>query len=150
MEVSDVDPESPAYARYSSENQRPESIDDQVSSCKKLAAQRGFTVDESLVFSDEATSGARTDRKGLASLLAAGSARRFDIVLVDDLSRLARDNYLMLSMGFHCRGGNVRVSIHPAQGFPTEGETPFDVDLLATLRDLSIEREPEAVLRALR
>ena len=25
------------YARYSSENQRPESIDDQVSACRKLA-----------------------------------------------------------------------------------------------------------------
>lgn len=29
---------------------------------KKLAAQRGFTVDDSLIFPDEATSGARSDR----------------------------------------------------------------------------------------
>ena len=28
------------YARYSSENQRPESIDDQVSACRKLAKLR--------------------------------------------------------------------------------------------------------------
>jgi len=70
------------YARYSSENQRPESIDDQVSSCKKQAAQRGFTVDESLIFPDEATSGARSDRKGLAALLAASEAKKFDVVLV--------------------------------------------------------------------
>ncbi|TMI76535.1 MAG: recombinase family protein, partial [Bacillati bacterium ANGP1] len=32
------------YARYSSENQRPESIEDQVAACRRLAAQRGFTI----------------------------------------------------------------------------------------------------------
>jgi DNA invertase Pin-like site-specific DNA recombinase len=109
------------YARYSSENQRPESIDDQISSCNRLAAKRGFTVDESLVFSDEATSGARTDRKGLASLLAAGSARRFDVVLVDDLSRLARDNYLMLSLMAELHFNGVRV-ISVADGLDTGDE----------------------------
>jgi hypothetical protein len=31
------------YARYSSENQRPESIDDQISACRKLAKQRSIT-----------------------------------------------------------------------------------------------------------
>ncbi len=31
------------YARYSSENQRPESIKDQISSCRTLAAARGVT-----------------------------------------------------------------------------------------------------------
>ena len=30
------------YARYSSENQRPESIDDQISSCRKLAQERQY------------------------------------------------------------------------------------------------------------
>lgn len=74
-----------------------ESIDDQVGSCKRLAATRRFAVDDSLVFTDEATSGARADRKGFAALLAAREAKRFDVVLVDDLSRLARDNYLVLS-----------------------------------------------------
>ena len=32
------------YARYSSENQRPESIDDQISSCRKLAKERQYDV----------------------------------------------------------------------------------------------------------
>ena len=34
------------YARYSSENQRPESIEDQVTACRRLAGQRGFTIVE--------------------------------------------------------------------------------------------------------
>jgi hypothetical protein len=33
------------YARYSSENQRPESIEDQVRACRMLADERGLLVD---------------------------------------------------------------------------------------------------------
>jgi DNA invertase Pin-like site-specific DNA recombinase len=34
------------YARYSSENQRPESIEDQIDACRRLATQRGWTIVE--------------------------------------------------------------------------------------------------------
>jgi DNA invertase Pin-like site-specific DNA recombinase len=53
------------YARYSSENQRPESIEDQISACRRLGAERGYAVDEALIFTDAAASGARKDRVGL-------------------------------------------------------------------------------------
>ena len=43
-------------------------------------------------------SGARSDREGLSALVEAARAGQFEAVLVDDLSRLARDNYLMLSV----------------------------------------------------
>ena len=32
------------YARYSSENQRPESIEDQIGACLRLARERGLRV----------------------------------------------------------------------------------------------------------
>jgi Recombinase zinc beta ribbon domain len=34
------------YARYGSENQRPESIEDQVTACRRLAGQRGFSAQQ--------------------------------------------------------------------------------------------------------
>ena len=37
-------------------------------------------------------------REGLVALLAAAPSGEFGVVLVDDLSRLARDNHLMLSI----------------------------------------------------
>jgi len=86
------------YARYSSENQRPESIEDQVAACRRLADQRQYTILDEHIYTDQAQSGARRDRPGLAALLAAGQQRAFELVLVDDLSRLARDNYLMLTV----------------------------------------------------
>ena len=86
------------YARYSSENQRPESIDDQISACRKLAKLRSLTISDDHIYADQAQSGARSDRPALAALMAAARAGEFDVVLVDDLSRLARDNHLMLSI----------------------------------------------------
>ena len=84
------------YARYSSENQRPESIEDQVRGCRVAASERGFVVLEDHVYADAAKSGAVADRPGLVALREAAKQRSFDVVLVDDLSRLARDNALML------------------------------------------------------
>ena len=43
------------YARYSSDNQRPESIDDQVRACRELAGSRGCSVDPAHVYTDEAS-----------------------------------------------------------------------------------------------
>jgi site-specific DNA recombinase len=97
------------YARYSSENQRPESIDDQVRACMTLAAARGFTVSPAHIFSDEAKSGALRDRPGLEALSAAARGREFEAVLVDDLSRLSRDNHFLLTLYAELRFHGVRI-----------------------------------------
>ncbi len=109
------------YARYSSENQRPESIEDQVAACRRLAGQRGFTVVEDHVYSDQAQSGARKDRQGLAALLSSAQGGQFQVVLVDDLSRLARDNYLMLSVLAELHFAGVRV-VSVADGLDSHDE----------------------------
>ena len=109
------------YARYSSENQRPESIQDQVAACRRLAGQRGFTIVEDHVYFDQAQSGARKDRPGLAALLSAAERGQFQVVLVDDLSRLARDNYLMLSVLAELHFAGVRV-VSVADGLDSHDE----------------------------
>jgi site-specific DNA recombinase len=73
------------YARYISENQRPESIDDQVSACRKLAKQRSLTIPDEHIYADQAQSGARSDRPSLAALMAAAHAGEFVVVLVDGI-----------------------------------------------------------------
>src|SRR5262245_60275667 len=97
------------YARYSSDNQRPESIDDQIQACQRLAATRGYIVDSLHVYKDEAKSGALRDRPGLEALLAAARARLFEAVLVDDLSRLSRDNHFLLTLYAEFRFSGVRI-----------------------------------------
>ena len=93
------------YARFSSESQRPESIEDQLLTCRRMAEVRGFAVLEPHIYADRAQSGARRNRIGLTTLLESARTGQFDVVLVDDLSRLARDNQLMQTLmaelGFH-------------------------------------------------
>ena len=40
------------YVRYSSENHRPQSIDDQISACRKLAKRRSITISDDHVYGD--------------------------------------------------------------------------------------------------
>jgi DNA invertase Pin-like site-specific DNA recombinase len=69
------------YARYSSENQRPESIEDQVSACRKLAVVKGYTLDDAQIYTNVAASGARKDRSGLNALVLAAERHEFDVLL---------------------------------------------------------------------
>ena len=62
-----------------------------------LGYENNFTIVEDHIYFDHAQSESRKVRHGLSSLLAASRNHPFDIVLVDDLSRLARNNFLMLA-----------------------------------------------------
>ncbi|OOG42390.1 hypothetical protein B0E52_09925 [Rhodanobacter sp. C06] len=77
-----------AYARYSSDQQRDASLDDQLRNCRAYCARQGWPAP--VEYTDAATSGARNDRAGYRRLLA--DASRYAVVLVDDLSRLSRDS----------------------------------------------------------
>ncbi|MEZ4354694.1 MAG: recombinase family protein [Myxococcota bacterium] len=64
----------------------------------------------------------RTPRsRGLGALVAAAQNEQFDVVLVDDLSHLARDNYLMLSVMAELHFEGVRV-ISVADGLDSDDE----------------------------
>jgi len=135
------------YARYSSENQRKESIDDQIASCRKYAAQHDCQIDDSNIFTDQATSGARADRKGLDALLAASKEGRFEVVLIDDLSRLARDNYLMLTKlaQLHFNGVSV-VSV--ADGLDTDDrDAKLAIQIRGIFNELQLEDLKKKTLR---
>ena len=96
------------YARYSSENQREASIEDQIEVCRRYAAQHGLEVVS--VFDDKAISGSDRNRPGFQALLTAARKRQFDLVLVEALDRLTRrlsdvaavfDELQFLGLGLH-------------------------------------------------
>lgn len=80
------------YARYSSEGQRESSIDDQFRNCEQYAKRQGWQVEHR--YHDKAISGTKDEngREGYAAMLKAARAKQFDVLLVDDLSRLSRDS----------------------------------------------------------
>ena len=77
------------YARFSTDRQDVRSLEDQRHRCEERAADRGWSV--VALFNDAAVSGATLKRTGLQELLSAARRGQFDVVLVDDLSRLSRD-----------------------------------------------------------
>ncbi len=77
------------YARYSSSKQRESSIEDQFRNCTRFADREGW--DMVTHYSDEALSGTSKDRPDFKRLLADAESGGFDVLLVDDLSRLSRD-----------------------------------------------------------
>ncbi|MEQ8397561.1 recombinase family protein [Thalassobaculum sp.] len=77
------------YARYSSDNQRDASIDDQVELCRRRAVQEGWDV--ARIYADRAISGgSQFGRVEYQSLIADAEDKRFDIVLCESLDRLSR------------------------------------------------------------
>lgn len=77
------------YARFSTDRQSESSIADQVRVCTEYAEQTGMTVCER--FDDQGISGAAIgNRPGYARLREALLSRRFEAVIVTDLTRLSR------------------------------------------------------------
>ena len=77
------------YARYSSDNQRDASIEDQVRQCRARIEQEGWQTGE--VYSDHAISGATTLRPGYQKMLEDARAGRFEALVAEALDRLSRD-----------------------------------------------------------
>ena len=77
------------YARYSSDNQRDASIEDQVRQCRARIEQERWELGE--VYSDHAISGATTLRPGYQKMLEDARAGRFDVLVAEALDRLSRD-----------------------------------------------------------
>lgn len=77
------------YARFSSDKQSENSIEDQSRNCERYAERWGMSV--VLRFEDKAISGASKNRAGLDGMIAAAMRGDFDVLLVDDLSRMSRD-----------------------------------------------------------
>jgi DNA invertase Pin-like site-specific DNA recombinase len=77
------------YARYSSDQQRDASIEDQVRICRERAKREGWTVAN--VYTDHALSGASLLRPGIQQLMQDAQRRKFSVVLAESLDRLSRD-----------------------------------------------------------
>lgn len=79
-----------AYCRFSSDAQRETSIRDQLRNIEVYCERMGWPTPA--LYQDQAISGARSDRPGYQAMLDAAAVDAFDVLLVDDLSRLSRDH----------------------------------------------------------
>jgi site-specific DNA recombinase len=78
------------YARFSSDLQSDKSIDDQIALCRDVCAREGMAV--VMTFEDRAISGTATvNRPGFQSMMRTAEAKLFDVLVIEDVDRLSRD-----------------------------------------------------------
>jgi len=111
------------YARISTDKQSRLSPADQVRKCKEFADASGWHVLDEHVYIDEGLSGVGSDRPSFQALLKAANspARPFDIILVDDTSRLSRSLPEAMSTVENLRFRGLRV-IFVSQGIDSHSE----------------------------
>ena len=76
------------YARYSSDNQREASIEDQLEICRRYIHRHGWKLVDA--YEDRALSGASDKRPAYQQMLADTEAGQFDVVVTEALDRLGR------------------------------------------------------------
>ncbi len=82
------------YARYSTDEQRETSIDDQIRRCKEVAQREKYVVPDDLIFFDAAITGTEKGlkkRTGYQAMMKAWDDGKFNALVSDEISRLARD-----------------------------------------------------------
>jgi site-specific DNA recombinase len=80
-----------AYARYSSDNQREESIDAQLRAIREYCDRNGIRLVK--IYTDEARSATTDDRPGFLQMIQDSALGLFDAVIVHKLDRFSRDRY---------------------------------------------------------
>src|SRR5271165_2031417 len=122
------------YARYSSDLQRQSSIEDQIRKCNEYGQAQGWMPAKDCIYVDEAISGVSIQRAGLQRMLAAAMSanRPFDVILVDDTSRISRSLSDAVQLFEKLRFAGLRV-IAVAQGIDTQSE---QADVLVTVHGL--------------
>lgn len=79
------------YARFSSDNQRDESIDAQVRACEEYAKRNDIQIVK--IYADRAKSATSDKRPEFQHMITDSGASLFDCVLIHKLDRFSRDKY---------------------------------------------------------
>jgi site-specific DNA recombinase len=80
-----------AYARYSSDNQREESIEAQLRAIREYCERNRIQLVK--IYTDEARSATTDDRPGFLQMIQDSSKGLFSAVIVHKLDRFSRDRY---------------------------------------------------------
>src|SRR5216684_1668207 len=132
------------YARYSSDNQRDASIEDQLRICREKAEREKWTVVST--YKDAGISGASMIlRPGIQTLLQDAQRQQFDVVLAEALDRISRDQADVATLFKHLRFAGVPIITL------SEGEiTELHVGLKGTMNALFLKDLAAKTHRGLR
>ena len=79
------------YARYSSHNQREESLEAQIRACTEYASRQGLNIIK--IYTDAAQSGTNADREQFQQMISDSNEGLFKNLIIHKLDRFSRDKY---------------------------------------------------------
>ena len=149
--ISTVTPKRVAiYKRYSCDMQRPASLEDQERNCREVAEEKGWVVLDEFVRGDAAKTGkVLRHRKGLEFLMAQAelNPKPFDILIIDEMSRLSRKLKDILGTAEVLRFCGVKLYI-VSHGLDSDQETfSMMVNLLGSIAEEQSKDLRRRVLR---
>ena len=135
------------YARYSSDNRRESSIEDQVEVCRRYAEVQGWEIIE--VYPDRALSGAIRFRPAFEQMQVDAEARRFDAIIVEALDPLSRkladvadlhDRLTFLGIKLHAVKTGEITAVHAAQA--ERNQSSINSEIIRAIRDAMDRQVP--------
>ena len=145
-------PKAVIYARISSvaQSKKGHGLASQETRCREFARMKGYEVAE--VFKDEAVSGGVIDRPGMLAMLAYLKKHRRDgehVVLIDDISRLARNirGHLDLREAIAATGARLE---SPSVEFGEDSDSILVENLLASVSQHQRQKNTEQTANRMR
>lgn len=140
------------YCRVSSvaQMQKGHGIGSQETRCREFTRMKGYTVER--VFSDEAVSGGLIDRPGIGDMLAFLRANRKSssfVVVIDDISRLARDIKAHLELRSAIAEAGARLE-SPSIEFGEDSDAILVENLLASVSQHQRQKNAEQTRNRMR
>jgi site-specific DNA recombinase len=144
-------PRAAIYARYSTDDQRATSIEDQIRRAREKAQKLGFDVPDELIFFDAAVTGRSSGlskRKGFARLLAAWDSNKFEALFIDEVSRISRDLLELTSVRERAEKSGVRLVSGDGVDSTLQG-WQFFYDVLSVLASNAVRETAHQVTRGM-
>ncbi len=119
------------YARYSSHKQGEQSIEGQLASAYKYAAEHGYTIIHE--YCDRAQTGRNDDREQFQQMLKDTAKHQFEAIIIWKIDRFGRNREEIAFNKYRCKKNGVKV-LYTAESIP---DTPEGIILEAVLEGMA-------------
>ena len=119
------------YARYSSHKQGEQSIEGQLASARKYAAEHGYTIIHE--YCDRAQTGRNDDREQFQQMLKDTAKHQFKAIIIWKIDRFGRNREEIAFNKYRCKKNGVKV-LYTAESIP---DTPEGIILEAVLEGMA-------------
>ncbi len=134
------------YARYSTNNQREESIEGQIRECRAFAEKNGYTVLRS--YEDRALSGKTDKRPQFQQMIADSKRKLFDTIIIWKVDRFSRDRADSIVYKYALKQNGVRV-ISATESFSDDPMGKLMEGIMESFAAFYSEELAEKILRGL-